>query len=373
MSLNRPILLTTPSFDATKQKIFLFNVESGGAQIVANQLTIKNQNGNTIVYQEKQQSFRFEHVLPANTLKNGEYYSATVAVYDSLGNESPASLYIQFRCYTSPSIEFVNLPSNNIINNNTYEFQFIYNQEQGERLDNYVMNLYNSSQVLVSTSSVVYVGNGSPPYTGSYLFAGFEDNTVYYLEIIGATINGAVVETGKIQIDISYVKPDLFTLLSLKNNCDEGYISVASNIVLIGSETNPAPPIFIDGKEVDLSGEGNYVDWNSGYSVNGNFLARAWFRNPNVNSQIIQFSNVMGQTIKVTYRNGYENVEASNLQSYVEVYVKSIDGLEYYIYSNYTNILSQLEYYMVYLRRIDNIYEIKLLPLKENIRREVET
>lgn len=367
MSLNRPILLTTPSFDATMSKTFLFSVASGGEQIVANQLTIRNQEDNIIVYQQKQNTFKFEHIVAGGTLENGKYYNATVSVYDAFGNQSPDSLYIQFRCYTQPTISFTNIPYNNIINNTSFEFEFLYEQIQGEKLDNFTINLYNASQSLISSSSIVYVGDGTPPYKGKYLFSGFEDNTVYFIEIVGATINGAKIQSGMIKINVSYIKPDLFTLLELKNNCDEGYISVTSNIVLIESSDNPDPPKFINNEEVDLTGNGHFVDWNKGYKINGNFLARAWFRKPNLNSNIIQFSNTSGQTITVSYMNGYENVSSPEMQAYIQIYVKSIEGHEYYIYSNYIDILSDTEYYMAYIRRIDNVYECKLLSKKEEV------
>ena len=362
MALNKPILLSTPSFDATKPKTFLFNVESGGAQIVANQLTVRLQSTNAIVYQQKQDSFKLEHILPANTLKNGEYYSASVKVFDALGQESLDSSYIQFRCYTEPIIKFTNIPNNGIINNSSYNFQFSYTQDEGEALDNYIINLYNSSLDLVSTSGVVYVGSGAPPYFGSYLFSGFEDNTLYYIEIVGATINGAVVESGKVGINFSYVRPEMFALLRLKNNCDDGYISVQSNIVLVEADMYPNPPIYIDGNSIDLSGTNSFIDWNSGYSFSNDFLVRAWFRKPNPYTTITRFSNTSGQTITINYMLGYENVEATEMKAYVQVFVKSIDGMEYYAYSNYTSILSDENYYTLYLKRINNIYQIELLP-----------
>ena len=363
MSLTRPTLLTTTSFDANEPKTLLFNVQAGGAQVVANQLTIRSQTNNNIIYQEIQNTFKYEHTIPAGTLINGGYYNASVIVSDAQGNQSLPSLSIQFRCYTAPSLELTNIPDNNVINNSSFEFTFVYMQSEGEKLNNYIVNLYNASQVLISTSSTIYVQDGTPPFSGSYLFSGFEDNTVYYIEIIGATINGAVVETNKIQISVSYTRPDLFTLLSLKSNCDEGYVSVTSNIVLIAGSNYPSPPEFIDNKEINLAGEGYYVEWNQGYAINGDFLSRAWFRNPNPNTTLVTFSNTSGQTITIDYMEGYENVEAQDMQSYIQVYVKSIDGMEYYIFSNYIDILPDSEYYNFHLKRINGIYQITLLPL----------
>lgn len=360
MALTRPTLIAVPSFDATQPYTFTFTAQSGSAQIVANQLTIRTQSDNTVVYDEKQETFKYEHVVNADELTNGTYYNAVVSVFDADDNQSPTSIPIQFWCYSTPSITFTNIPANNIITNASFNFTFTYAQNEGEALNSYVVNLYNAFQTQIATSGVVYAQTGTPPYDGSYLFAGFEDNTVYYIEIVGTTVNGAIVSTGKIQFTVKYSQPDLFTLVELTNNCEEGYITLKSNIVIIEGTSNPDPPTYINDQEVDLTENGSWVEWNDGYSVSGDFLTRLWFRSPNPYTQIMQFSNAQGQTITLNYMLGYENVESPDLQSYVEVYVQSIDGMEYYIYSNYIDTLPDTSYYNVWLTRVNGIYQLQL-------------
>lgn len=360
MALTRPTLITVPSFDATQPYTFTFVVQSGSAQIVANQLTIRRQSDNQIVYDEKQETFKYEHIVNANKLTNGTYYNAVVSVFDADDNQSPTSIPIQFWCYSTPSITLTNIPTNNIITNASFNFTFAYAQNEGEALNSYVVNLYNAFQTQITTSGVVYAQNGTPPYNGNYLFAGFEDNTVYYIEIVGTTVNGAIVSTGQIQFTVKYLRPDLFTLIELTNNCEEGYITLKSNIILIDGESNPSPPTYIDDKEVDLTEDGTWVEWNDGYSISGDFLARLWFRKPNPYAQIMQFSNTDGQTIILRYMQGYENVNAPDIQSYVELYVQSVNGYDYYIYSNYIDTLPDTSYYNVWLTRVNNIYQLQL-------------
>ena len=360
MALTRPTLLSTAAFDATQQHIFVFNVV-GGSQVVANKLVIRNNVTNQIVYTEKQESFKYEHIVNANELTNGVYYNAVISTFDSDGNESQVSSPIQFYCYSAPFIQFTNIPVGNLINNASFDFEFIYTQAEGELLNSYVVNLYNSFQSIISTSGNIYVTNGSPPYTGSYLFAGFEDNNVYYIEAIGQTINNTQVTTGLIQFTVDYIKPDLFSLVSLTNNCKEGYISIASNIVLITGESNPTPPLYIDNKEVDLTADGAWVEFNEGYLINGDFLSRAWFRKPTPYSSILQFSNADGQIINVRFMQGYEYATDAEMKAYVEVSVSSIFGVDYYIYSNYINIQAENNYYILWLSRVNNIYQVQLL------------
>lgn len=361
MALTRPTLLAMAAFDATKEQIFSFAVTGASAQIVANQLTIRNNDTNDIVYQEKQESFKYEHIVNANELTNGTYYNATVSVFDADGNESPTSIPIQFWCYTEPIIQFTNIPVSGIVTNASFNFQFSYTQAENEPLNSYVMNLYNSSQVQISTSGIQYADNGTPPYNGSYTFTGFENNTVYYVQLTGTTTEGTIVSTILQQFTVQYTKPDLFTLVQLANNCDEGYVSITSNIILIDGSSNPNPPTYINDQEIDLTEDGSYVEWGQGFSITGDMLSRLWFRNPNPYTTIAQFSNTNGQIITLNYMLGYENSSSTELQSYVELYIQSISGMDYYIFSNYVPTLSATEQYVVYLTRVKNIYSLQLL------------
>ena len=361
MALTTPTLLTQVAFDATQQQTFYFNVIGASAQIVSNTLTIRNNTTNDIVYQENQETYKYEHIVNAGELTNGTYYNATVSVFDNEGNQSPTSVPIQFWCYTTPTLVFSNIPSNNIITNSSFNFQFTYNQTENEPINSYVINLFNSSQVQISTSGPQYADNGTPPYTGNYTFAGFENNTVYYIQVTATTSEGTIVSTTLQQFTVQYTKPDLFTLVQLSNNCDEGYITITSNIIAIEGSSNPDPPTYINNQEVDLTAKGSWVQWNEGFSITGDMLARVWFRNPNEYTTLVQFSNTNGQTIKLNFMLGYESVESTDMEAYIEAYIESATGYSYYIYSNYVTPLADTNDYVVYFTRVNNIYSLQLL------------
>lgn len=361
MALTRPTLLNQVAFDATQEQTFGFAVTGASAQIVANQLTIRNQETNDVVYQEKQETFQYSHIVNANELTNGTYYTATVSVFDAEDNQSPESIPIQFWCYSTPTLTFTNIPTSGIVSNSSFTFEFQYTQEQNEPINSYVMNLFNSSQVQISTSGVQYADTGTPPFTGSYTFTGFDNSTVYFIQVTGTTIEGTVVSTPLQQFTVQYTRPDLFTLMELNNNCDEGYITIGSNITLIEGTSNPDPPTYINDQEVDLTQDGSWVQWNDGFNITGDMLARAWFRSPNEYTTLIQFSNTSGQTIKMNFMLGYESVESTELEAYVELYVTSVTGLSYYIYSNYVTPVADTDQYVVYLTRVNNIYSLQLL------------
>ena len=57
MALTRPTLYSTAAFDATKQHTFTFNVIAA-TQVVANQLVLRNNVTNEIVYTKKQETYK---------------------------------------------------------------------------------------------------------------------------------------------------------------------------------------------------------------------------------------------------------------------------------------------------------------------------
>lgn len=362
--LTKPVLNNAPAFDATTEFIFTFAVPSGGDQVTRNCLTIIDQSTGLQVYQQTQITFGLAHTLPANTLINGSYYSAYINTFNATGSMSVNSNTIQFYCFTTPSFAFANLPVGNIIANNAFNFEITYNQVEGELLNSYRYDLYNAQQTLVSTSGVKFVGDSAPPPTMlTYEFGGFADNTVYYIKGYGSTVNGTTVETTLTSITVKYTKPNVFAIVELSQNCTGGYVTVKSNMTSINGISNPEPPIYINNEEVDLSNKWAWVQWNNGFDISGDWTLSVWGRSFTPNSIIVEMwdnqnigDNIDGW-IELAYR---ENEELSKF--YVDCTVR-INGLFYYIYSNYIDPPLSTDTVQVWLRRINNIYQLDIYNL----------
>ena len=353
MALTTPILYTVSAFDATQVQVFNFNV-LGGNQVTANTLTIKNNATLSTVYSATQTTFKFEHILPANTLTNGTYYQATLTTKDAQGNISNASAPIQFYCYSQPSFEISNMPSGNVITNSSFAFAVMYNQAQGEILNAYVFNLYSASGALISTSNTMYNTNISLPLNISYLFSGFEDNASYAIEVTGVTSNGTQITTGRIPFTTAYTKPDMFSFLFLTNNCKGGYITIKSNVIGINGVTNPEAPTYINNKEIDLRETGSYVEWAESYTVTGDWTLRIWGRDFTPNSEIFRFSNVDGDIITIDYR-------VDGIRCWFELKTKHKDWLWGYVTESvHIALPAKTEQVFCWLRRIDNLYDLRI-------------
>lgn len=361
MALTRPVLYNIPAFDATTQYVVQFN-SIGGSQVVSNRLVIATNTDNQTVYDETQTTFKFEHTLPANTLANGTYYNATLYTIDADGNQSVASNIIQFYCYTTPTLTFTNLVPNGTITNSTFAFNFTYAQEQNEPLNYYVINLYDAQGLVVATSGEQYAASTDVPLALSYTINGFADSTNYTIEVNGTTINNTVITTGRINFSVKYTRPNIYTLLELQNNCSGGYINLKSNVAIIDGEVVPSPPIYIDGKELDLTQEGSYVVWDEGYQVTGDFTGILIGRNFTPYSTIFAFINAQdGSTITINWLEGYENGDNTQpLMAYAQLVASQGGMVVYNIKTAMIDIPSTTDIVTIWFRRVNNIYELYL-------------
>lgn len=356
MALIRPTLATPPAFDATNDYTFTFTVPSGGDQIVGNQLTIISQEDNTIVYRKSVTSFAFSHTVPAGTLINSKYYSAYIYTTNSKGENSVASNSVQFYCYTTPTFEFYDFPIDNIIQSSNYLFKVKYNQLEGEPLNSYIFNLYDSQRILISTSGTKYVGSITElPIITQNQFGGLTDNTAYYVEAIGRTINNTEIKTEIKSFVVKYSTPNIFTVVQLSNNCQGGYITVKSNLTSIGGNSMPSPPKYVDNDTaIDLTEEGSYVNWNSGFAIPGNFTASLWGYKFNKDSTIITLENqLLNNSLVINYR---EDIDTN---VYVELIV-TLDKFTYYIYSEKITKPAEDDVVQIWFRRINNLFTVNV-------------
>lgn len=353
MALTKPSLYPVAAFDATKEQQFKF-YSQGGSQVTGNILTIKNNTTLEQVYKETTTSFTYVHTLPANTLTNGTRYQATIQTVDAQGNTSVESNPILFYCYTQPTLTFTNIPAQNNIPNASFEFEAQYNQAESEKLAQYQFNLYDIQGDLVATSGVKYLQNQDVPTTISYMFSGFEDKYTYQIEVVGQTVEGTVIESGKVSIYIVYYVPRVYTTMYLTNNCHDGYVTIENNMVGIPGDSNPYPPTYIDDKEVDLRADGAYVEWNENYEITNDYTMGVWGRDFNPNSAILTFTNEDGAIVKISYCENGEYVWAELVAKHPKW------GHYYTIRSNTIAKPADTEYLFIWNRRINNVYDLKI-------------
>lgn len=246
--LTQPIINPIAAFDATLSQEITFLV-IGGAQVLGNRIVISDNQTGDIVYDNKVTTMKLAHVIPANTLTNGGYYNVVIYTLGSLDSVSSPSVPVPFYCYSQPVLTINNIPATETIENGTYTFQGNYLQQENEVLDSYQFILYDSNKNILSKSDVIYYQTNN---SLSYTFVGMSNDTSYYIELKGQTVNSTLITTGLLYFTVRYSQPASFAIVDLVNDCANGYIQISSNIVAIDGKAEPAPPVYIDNKEVDL-------------------------------------------------------------------------------------------------------------------------
>lgn len=338
MALTQPILNPIPAFDATKDYVLSF-VVIGGNQVVANRLVIQNNETGEEVYSNIESTLRLEHTIPANTLVNGGYYNAVIQTLDNANTLSSPSTPVPFYCYSQPVLSITNIPTSETIENGTYTFNGSFSQAEGEILNSYQYTLYNSNREILSQTPLIYYETDP---SLSYTFVGMSNDTAYYIELSGQTVNNTIVTSGLIYFTVRYIQPASFAICDLVNDCADGYIQISSNIVAIDGHSNPDPPIYIDDKEVDLTGSNAWVEWNSGFRIQDDFTMRVWGRDFNPYSPIVTLTNEINteetpNKIELKWMQGdvikelpeYKNVK-NKLINVMDAQVSEIKNVEIY-------------------------------------------
>lgn len=288
--LTQPILNPIVAFDATKTNTITF-VVIGGAQVIGNRLIISDNRTGEQVYNQIQSTMKLEHTIAANILKNGNYYNAVIYTIDNSNNESAASIAVPFYCYSEPVLTINNIPTSQTIENGTYTFSGTYMQQENEILNSYQYILYDSNRDILSKSDLIYYETDN---SLAYTFVGMSNDTSYYIELKGQTVNGTEITSGLKYFTVRYLQPASFAICDLVNNCNDGYIQISSNIVAIDGHSYPEPPTYIDDKEVDLRNPNSWVEWNEGFQIQNDFTLRAWGRDFTPYQNIITLTNETG-------------------------------------------------------------------------------
>jgi hypothetical protein len=361
MAMVKPIGVPLSAFDSTNNQQVSFT-STGGDQVVKNKLTIRLNSNNSIVYENTETTFSFFQTVPANTLTNGNYYNFTFITYDINNNASAESLPVSFYCYTAPTLTFNNLTNNQTITTASYNFELSYAQIEGELLDFLNVTLYDVNNNIISVSPNFY-SSQNPPVLFDYLCEGLEDNTFYKIQANGVTINGTEFSSALLNFQVVYSTPVFYSVLFVDNNCDNGYNNVTTNIKIISGSSDPTPVNYVDdGTKADISIYGDYIKWDSNYTITNDFLLEIWYGIASIGKQfkIISQDNVDSYFIGNWVREiPYGETE---VKDYVEIigYINNVET--FYMRSNYINIVNNTADIVLWFKYnpINNVYELIL-------------
>ena len=321
MSILTPILSSTNAFDATISHNFQFFVSPNSDQIVANRLVVQLASDNTEIYNEISTTFQYIHTLPQNSLTNNAQFYAYLTTFNSNNDESLSSNIILFSCYSTPIVQFTNLNPDQIINNSGYEFDLSYTQNEGEEVESYQIVLYDINNEQIATSGTLY------DTLLKYSFTGLLDNVGYKIKADIVTVHGMIATTGYINFTVNYTTPIIASALILENLPNSGQIKISTNIINIVGTSNPDPPTYIDNEIIDLTQGEDYVQFDNGFNLNGDFTLKLWGLNF-TNQEILCTLYGENDTEITKYR-----IEIQYFYDQIFVNV-TVGSLKYHIYSD---------------------------------------
>ena len=353
----KPICKPIAAFDATQDHVFEFEVVSDEFQITANQLTIKKQEDNTIVYSNTVEAYPFRQTVSANTLTNGVYYTYQFKVRTGSGDNIRWSLdsdAIPFYCYSKPSIEFTNIPSSRIIHNPSYTFEFAYSQSEGELFQNLVVKLYDKNQSLIRESNkIYYTGSNTITYKVSNLL-----QEVYFIQVEGITTENTEFSSELEQFSVVYSTIDLPAGLHVENRCDEGYNYIYSTISFIEGQSQPDPPIYLNDEKIKLLYPNDYVKWVDGYSIPKNFIIEIW-GSPVMIDNFFKIWNDHNDELATKWVREIPYGEIS-VKDYFVVEAKVDNETKVLAKSNYVDLMNNNTNYTVWIKKNENNWELLL-------------
>ena len=346
----KPLLYKLDAFDARYEKTITYTYS--GNQQFKNICTVRNNETNTIVYRATIDTLQLKHTIPANRLTNGILYNITMQVLDSQNNVSEESTPLLCYCFTTPTFKFSNLTENQIVQNASYPITLSYNQPENEELQYYQVFLYNINKNQIWSSGVKYDDRLS------ITLSDLDDNGVYYVRAECKTINGMLITTDYIRFSVNYLMPNIYAIVTLENIKNEGSIKIQSNILsLEGRYYGNGEPIYVDSEMIDLRNSKNHVYFDEGFTIRDNFTINLKGYNFTDFSTILQLSNI-NNTIILTKKHGTYYSEGDVEKTFFELTVPSSSFSYYVIRSNFIDNPSNADILSIWIRRVNNIYDL---------------
>ncbi len=305
----QPLLNLVSTFDAVNEKKFSFTYLGAEAATV-NQLSIREDVKNSQpIYEKEISNVDKNHILPANTLKNGSSYLAKIRVKLDADNYTDWSPELKFMCLDTPTVIFSTIDKKNYVYNNAVEMQVIYSQKQNEKVTSYQFLLYDQRHVIVQNFPV-RIPNQLAPTQFEEVVANLTKGKLYYLGIKIITQNGIVFQAEH-QFVPQYIIPTFNGIIQPMNTGEEGQITIEAFLKqLLGT---PAKP-FIPNRPTDA--DDHYLYWKHdsviipkdnplifkklGMAKASDFIFKVWCRNVH-NGTMLDWSPSMGKGIHIEF------------------------------------------------------------------------
>ena len=343
--MSKPILYNLNAWDSSEEKVLSFLYS--GNQAFGNICVIKDNLTNQIVYEGTDTTMQLKHTVQANILTNGKLYNVRVAVLDIDNNISEYSDPVLFYCFTTPTFIFSNIEENQIVKNASYQVNAVYEQLENEPLQSWEITLYDTSKSKIQSSGVCYDTDIS------YTLTNLEDNQNYYIRATCSTLNGMEVDTGYILFSVNYKQPSIYSLLTLENISNNGYIKLQSNIRAVEARTK-YDASYIDNEFIDLTNNTLIID--DDFSLDDDFLINLLGYNITPNTLIMELSDGNNK-INLYLRKGIYDSNNNIEKTFVELNIP-VSFTYYLCFSNYIDNPKNTDHISIWIKKKNGLYNV---------------
>lgn len=336
----KPYILRITPFDANKP--YEISLSWSGNRAYANRIIIYENETNDVIFDDTVSSFELLHTVPANTLTNGKKYTIQAQIYDVENVPSSLSDKILFYTFETPDFYFENIPDNAKITNASFSASIHYYSSDWEDINTYKFYLYDSTKKQLLESNSLF-----DSFDINYTYRGLENNTAYYIRCTGITVNGMELDTGYVEILVSYENPNAYSRIYSTAIPSQGCVQVSSNLIVIqynGTDTFN----YSDGM-IDLRDKTLYYD--EGFLIEDDFTVVIRGTNLWQNADILKMNNgKLGLTL------------SSHIYSGGKLRFRLIvpNGVTNYLLYSDEQVFENEDMVTIAIRRKNNIYQIKV-------------
>lgn len=250
-----------------------------GDRQTSHQIIIYDNETLEVVYNTgKVNSYNSFHVIPANTLSNGNTYKFTITVWNQ-NNQSATSDWAIFYCYSTPTCSFTNIVDGGEILNNSYLFRGEYYQNEGVPIKSFLMILYNSHKEILMITPEIFSD------VIEYEFFGFNTEDDYYIELQVRSQNDLINSTGMIHFTVRYEVPANYISLMTENVPAHAAIRLSWNTTQIIGKILEGSINFIDSDIIDLTN--GAIIFNEGLKEFYSFALKTWVELVGLKNKVI--------------------------------------------------------------------------------------
>ena len=340
----KPIINKIISVDASQD--YTVTMTYNGNQPYSNRLIIYDGNTFDVLYDETIDSFLLSHIIPAGTLDNGKKYAVQVQFFDIDGVASVLSDKYYFWTLKTPLFYFEGMKKEedednvNVIKSASLEVNVHYSQPDWEDIISYKFSIYDETKKLLSESDILYYSG-----TISYIYRGLLNDTVYYIRCTGITERGIELNTGDIKIFVQYENANVYSRIYSECNEYNGMVKYHTNLILIEPDEDNYE--YDDGFIYLLD---KTLTYSKNFLISGDFTMSIKCKDAYRETTLLKCGNEnYGFTLSSIFSDDerlmYKLVVPNGICNYV-------------LYSNKLDDIDMDDLVTIYIRRINNIYQI---------------